>query len=83
MTIRLMDSSDDRYSFEVLNNANSGFDGREFIVVDLAVDNKELRFKKELIADMLCYIAELGKEITWRELDKNIADIMQCRIHVI
>ena len=83
MTIRLMNSLNDRYSFEVLNNTNSGFEGREFIVVDLDVDNIELRFKKELVADMLCYLSESGKEVNWRELDINIAKIMQSRIHII
>lgn len=83
MTIRMVCSSEKKVIFEVLNNTASISGHKEFIAVDLDVDCLCLRVKKELVADLLGYYAETGKETNWKELDMSIAEIMQSKVSVI
>lgn len=81
MLIKFYSSSDERVVFEVVHHSNPV--QKEFLIVDFMTDNQELRHKKELVAEMLCHIAEAGKLTTWLDLDNDIARIMRSKVHII
>lgn len=55
----------------------------EFIVVDFNEGDKEQLFKKGLVAEYLCCLADEKTLIDWCELDKQISEIMNAKIHYI
>lgn len=59
-------------------------DNSELIVIDVKnISDRELRYKKNLIAEHLDMIAYDGKETNWCEIDKLIKSIMRTKIHFI
>lgn len=56
---------------------------RELIVVNYNVEDPILAYKKGLIADFLWITAELQREVNWKFLDTEIANIMNTKIHMI
>ena len=80
MTIRMLNSSEKRVVFEVLNS-DSG--RKEIIIVNLDIDLLTFRVKKELVVDLLTYYSESGEETNWKELDTQISEIMQSAISII
>lgn len=59
-------------------------DNSELIVIDVKnISDRELRYKKNLIAEHLDMIAYDGKETNWNEIDKLINSIMRTKIHFI
>lgn len=67
--------------FECVENTNSAHQGKEFIVINLNTDNEEMNFKHGLVADYLHYLA--NHETDWKDLDANIAEIMNSKVHFI
>lgn len=56
---------------------------RELIVVNYNVEDPILAYKKGLIADFLYITSELQREVSWKFLDTEIANIMNTKIHMI
>lgn len=73
----------ERVAFEVINDQTTAFRGRQFIVVNLNEKDPELLFKKELLVRYLVRVSDSDRAIDWRELDNEIAGIMNARIHSI
>ena len=55
----------------------------ELIVVNYKVKDPILAYKKSLIADFLWITAEHQREVNWKVLDTEIANIMNTKIHMI
>jgi hypothetical protein len=69
--------------FELTENTNSAHESKEFIVVDMNTDDRELYFKRGLITDYLHYMANHETITDWRQLDAKIAEIMAVKVHFV
>lgn len=69
--------------FEVIGDETSAHKGRQFLIVNLDVTSVELKFKKGLVGELLMQYATSGRNVDWRELDIQIAAIMNAKVHTI
>lgn len=69
--------------FEVIGDTTTAHKGKQYITVYFDVDDPERAFKKKLVADYLVRMAHTRESLDWRELDVEIASIMNARIHAI
>lgn len=69
-----------RFVFEVVLNDRDN----EFIIVDWSdEDNKEMAFRKEMIAEQLIIIARENVETSYGEIQNICHRLMNCKITVI
>lgn len=70
----------DSVVFEVLNDNSTSHKGLQYILIEFKdVDSIESKFKKRMIVD---YLLNLGStEVSWREIDITIGNIMNARVH--
>lgn len=72
----------DSVVFEVLNDDSTSHKGLQYILIEFKnVDSIELKFKKRMIVN---YLLNLGStEVSWREIDITIENIMSARVHCL
>lgn len=69
--------------FEVIGDRTTAHQGKQYITVSFDVDDPVRAFKQKLVADYLIRISRTRESLDWRELDTEIASIMNARIHAI
>lgn len=68
--------------FEVINDESTSHKGLQYIFVEVKEDySNELKFKKRMIIDYLLHLD--CTEVSWRDIDKQIENIMNARIHCL
>lgn len=84
MTLFRIDTIDSgKAVFQVLGNDTTAHEGLEYIIVNLDGLDYETHFKKGLVVEMLDAFAGTGTNVDWKYLDKEIAQIMNARVHNI
>lgn len=69
--------------FEVIGDTTTAHKGKQYITVNFDVDNPVRAFKQKLVSEYLVRMAHTRESLDWRELDVEIASIMNARIHAI
>lgn len=83
MQIRLKEENIfDSVVFEVLNDNSTSHKGLQYILIEFKDGTSiEHKFKKRMIVD---YLLNLGStEVSWKEIDKEIENIMSARVHCL
>lgn len=72
--------------FEVIGDTTTAHRGKQYITVSLHEMDEEhpsRLFKKKLVVEYLTRVAHTRECLDWRELDTEIAAIMNAKIHSI
>lgn len=83
MQIRLKEEDIfDSVVFEVLNDNSTAHKGLQYILIEFKDGTSiEHKFKKRMIVD---YLLNLGStEVSWKEIDREIENIMSARVHCL
>lgn len=83
MQIRLKEENIfDSVVFEVLNDNSTSHKGLQYFIIEFKdVDSIGCKFKKRMVVN---YLLNLGStEVSWREIDREIENIMNARIHCL
>lgn len=68
--------------FEVLNDDSTSHKGLQYIIIEFKdVDSVELKFKKRII---VLYLLRLDcTNVSWKEINREIENIMNARVHCL
>lgn len=78
MIVQTLTATESYHAFKL-----TGLNHEEYILISHCKDGLETKFKKDLMMDYLIYLAQSKIEVSWKELDKNLAAIQNSVVHIL